>query len=237
MLMARPNENEEVDAVLTEDSTDIAPLTATAKKDWTGTYTTDIKDQGRCGSCWAFSAVSQVESDAMRTLGKSETLSTQQVISCDKYDGGCNGGNTETAYRYLKGSKGAVKASAYPDTSHTNGKTGSCKSSALSSPVIKVTGYTAVKSETKMASYVGSTGPLSVCVDAERWSSYKSGILSNCGTQLDHCVQAVGIDTGAGYWKVRNSWGKSWGESGHIRLKYGQNTCGIAKDATYASVA
>ena len=86
-----------------------------------------------------------------------------------------------------------------------------------------------------MASYVGSTGPLSVCVDANSWSTYTGGIMSTCGTSVDHCVQAVGIDTSAGYWKVRNSWGTSWGESGFIRLEYGSNTCEIASDANYAT--
>ena len=87
-----------------------------------------------------------------------------------------------------------------------------------------------------MASYVQSTGPLSVCVDANNWNSYTGGIMSVCGTSVDHCVQAVGVDASS-YWKVRNSWGTSWGESGFIRLKYGQNTCAITNDPTYATVA
>ena len=88
-----------------------------------------------------------------------------------------------------------------------------------------------------MASYVGSTGPLSIIVDASAWSSYTGGILSTCGTSLDHAVQAVGIDTAAGYWKVRNSWGTSWGEAGFIRLAYGKNLCGLTSDANYAATA
>lgn len=232
MLMARPNDNKNV--VID----DVAPLPegVHALKDWTGKYTTPIKDQGRCGSCWAFSAVEQIESDAMRTLGKSYELSTQQVISCDRYDGGCNGGNTETAYRYLE-SAGSVLASAYPDTSHVAGSTGTCSSSKASRPVISVKGYSTIRGESSMASYVSSTGPLSICVDAERWSSYKSGILSICGKSIDHCVQAVGIDSANGYWKVRNSWATSWGEKGFIRLKYGANTCGLTDDPTHVTVA
>jgi len=61
--------------------------------------------------------------------------------------------------------------------------------------------------------------------------------MTRCGTSVDHCVQAVGIDTANGYWKVRNSWGTSWGESGYIRLAYGADTCAIASDANYASTA
>ena len=86
-----------------------------------------------------------------------------------------------------------------------------------------------------MASYMQTTGPLSVCVDANNWNSYTGGILSVCGTSVDHCVQAVGVDTSS-YWKVRNSWGTGWGESGFIRLAYGKNTCAITNDPTYATV-
>jgi C1A family cysteine protease len=90
-----------------------------------------------------------------------------------------------------------------------------------------------------MASYVQSTGPLSVCLDASSWSSYTSGIMSSCGDSVDHCVQAVGVYPAStdGYWKVRNSWGTSWGESGYIRLAYGANTCDITNDPTYTVVS
>ena len=90
--------------------------------------------------------------------------------------------------------------------------------------------------ESAMAKYVGATGPLSICVDAQSWQTYKSGILSKCSTRIDHCVQAVGIDTGKGVWKVRNSWNTNWGEDGFIRLKYGQNSCGLTNDPTWVSV-
>jgi C1A family cysteine protease len=68
--------------------------------------------------------------------------------------------------------------------------------------------------------------PISVTVDASAFSSYHTGIFSNCGTTINHAVLLVGVSTSAGYWKLKNSWGTSWGESGYIRLKYG-NTCGI----------
>jgi C1A family cysteine protease len=208
--------------------------------DWTGKYTTPVKDQGYCGSCWAFSATEQIESDYMRSSGKEAILSAQQMTSCTHYfiAGGCNGGSTEKAFEYA--SKGLELDADYPYTSGKAGVTGSCSADS-SKFVVKATGYTTVSNsasdESKMASFVGSTGPLSVCVDASEWSSYTGGILSNCGNSVDHCVQAVGIDTAAGYWKVRNSWGTSWGESGFIRLAYGANTCEIASDANYATTA
>ena len=69
--------------------------------------------------------------------------------------------------------------------------------------------------------------PLGVSVDANKWSPYKSGIFDNCGSSLDHDVLLVGMSDS--YWKIKNSWGTSWGENGFIRLKIG-NTCGICKD-------
>jgi len=215
----------------------------TSKKDWTGKLTTPVKDQAQCGSCWAFSATEQIESDAMRELGETHILSPQQIVSCDHLgDMGCNGGNTETAYTYVKKSNGMVSDKDYPYTSG-HGQTGTCQSSKLTDPVVGVTSYSTIRAssngasgvESAMAKYVGETGPLSICVDASTWSSYRGGVLSNCGKRIDHCVQAVGIDTGAGYWKVRNSWNTDWGEDGFIRLAYGANTCGLTNDATWVS--
>eukprot|EP01039_Chlorochromonas_danica_P005486 gene5486-6040_t len=204
--------------------------------DWSGKYTTAVKDQGYCGSCWAFSATEQIESDAIRTLGVTYTLSPEQIVQCATSAYGCNGGWTEVAYSYVKSAGGIETEANYPYTSYS-GTTGSCKSSS-SKYVIKVSGYTTVKGESNMASYVQSTGPLSVCLDASNWNSYTGGILSSCGKSVDHCVQAVGVDTSSGgYWKVRNSWGTSWGEGGYIRLKYGQNTCDITNDPTYVAVS
>lgn len=202
--------------------------------DWSGKYTTPVKDQGYCGSCWAFSATEQIESDAMRK-GKSYVLSPQQITSCDSTSYGCNGGWTENAYNYVKKAGGIETNADYPYSSY-QGTTGQCKANS-SKYVVKVSGYTTVKGESNMAGYVQGTGPLSVCIDASSWNSYRGGVMSNCGKQINHCVQAVGVDTAAKYWKVRNSWGTSWGESGYIRLSYGSNTCGITNDPTWVTIA
>jgi len=134
-------------------------------------------------------------------------------------------------------SNGGIETDAdYPYTSYY-GKTGTCSSTA-SKNVVTVSAYYTLKTESSMASYVQATGPLSVCVDASSWNSYTSGIMTVCGTSVDHCVQAVGVypATTSGYWKVRNSWGTKWGESGFIRLSYGSNTCDITNDPTYTAV-
>jgi len=211
------------------------PDTTMSLVDWTGKYTTPVKNQGYCGSCWAFSATEQIESDAMRTLGVTYTLSPEQITQCATGSYGCNGGWTEKAYSYVKSVNGIVTEATYPYTSYS-GTTGTCKVDT-SKAVIGLTAYYTVSGESAMASYVQSKGPLSVCLDASKWNSYTGGIVSVCGTSVDHCVQAVGVDaTSTGYWKVRNSWGTGWGESGFIRLKYGQNTCAITHDPTYTAV-
>ena len=199
-------------------------------------YTTSVRDQGYCGSCWAISAVQQVESDAIITglMTNKEGLSVQQVVSCDKNDYACSGGNTETAYTYIGKTGGLELESVYPYTSYY-AKNGHCTSNE-DKYKITVQGYHTVDDEDDMEEYVLKKGPLSVCLAASSWSSYQSGVVSSCDKAVDHCVQIVGVDTDNEYWIVRNSWGTEWGDKGYIYLKTGQNTCYITYDPTYTSV-
>lgn len=213
----------------------VAPYTGTEELvDWSGVLTTPVKDQGYCGSCWAFAASEQIESDAMRELGVSEILSPEQLVECDRTSLGCNGGLQERAYNYVKRTGGIEKEVDYPYTAGQDGSTESCHSDS-SKYVFTVTGYETLGDEETMANYVKSTGPLSIAIDASTWSSYTGGIMTSCGDSINHAVQLVGVDTGDEYWKVRNSWSESWGENGYIRLKYGQDTCGITYDVTYTT--
>jgi len=218
---------------------------------------TPIKNQGYCGSCWAFSAIEQIETDAIRTLGYSftnitytgssgNTLSAAQVVQCDTSDYGCNGGFQDRALLYVKNAGGITTDTVYPYTSGATGSTGTCQSVSNSQKVLTVTNYVSVSGESNIASYVQNFGPISISVVAKNWNSYTGGILSTCGcastgctlNDLDHAVQAVGVDTAGGYWKARNQWGSYWGESGYIRFTYGNNICGIATDsAFYTTVA
>lgn len=205
--------------------------------DWSGKYTTPVKNQEQCGSCWAFSATEQIESDAMRTLGTTYILSPEQIVQCDSNAYGCNGGWSESAYQYVQDNGGIEQNSDYPYTSG-GGDTGTCQADN-SKDVLDVTGFSTVSGdnvEAAMATYVQTTGPLSVCLAADTWMSYTGGVISSCDDAVDHCVQAVGVDIQNGFWKVRNSWGADWGESGYIRLAYGSNLCDITNDPTYASV-
>jgi cathepsin F len=200
---------------------------------------TSVKDQKQCGSCWAFSATENIES--VWILGghgdnKSIILSPQQIVDCDDDDTGCDGGDTPTAFNYVKKAGGLESEKSYPYRGHD----GDCKFK-VSSVVAKISGFkyaTTNSDETTMKGNLVSYAPLSICVDAANWQFYNGGILTprDCGTDLDHCVQLIGFDatTSHNYWMVRNSWGTDWGIDGYIKLQMGGDTCGCADEATTA---
>jgi len=203
---------------------------------------TPVKDQGQCGSCWAFSVTENIESVYMikNNIGgdSMDTLSVQEIVDCDDQDQGCNGGDPPTAYAYVISAGGLETEADYPYTATT----GTCNFDQSRVKVSIDNWKYATKSsdESAMVDALVNWGPLSICVDAETWQDYNGGIMSasGCGTSLDHCVQAVGYDTSSStpYWTVRNSWGTDWGENGFIRLQYGHNACGCAAEATSACI-
>jgi cathepsin F len=220
-----------------EESTDIreASVNMTAaipdSKDWTGTATTPVKKQ-KCGSCWANSAVEQIESDFILQKGAKFVLSPQELVDCKgdrSFRNGCQGGWPSGAYEAGMQLGGFELEADYPDEgkdSHKKPIDTKCMYKQAKA-VLTINGwqYVGKGNEQKMKAYVGATGPLSVCVNAA-WKGYKSGVMTGCPSKgIDHCVQIVGY--GTNYWKVRNSWGASWGEKGHIRLAFGSNQCGI----------
>jgi len=214
------------------------PVEVSASKDWTGVATTPVKNQGQCGSCWAFSAVEQIESDLMLQQGANIELAPQELVDCTSQGSGsrrngCQGGFPSAGYQVIEALGGIERESDYPYTA----RNGVCRFSR-SRAAVTVTNYQSVgtNSESTMKQYVGSSGPLSVCVDATSWSSYRGGVMTYCGQSVDHCVQLVGYgESGSTYWKVRNSWGSSWGEAGHIRLRYGGDLCAISSSPSKVS--
>jgi len=197
--------------------------------------TTAVKNQGQCGSCWAFSATENIESVWMIAKDLTPTtmkpLAPQQIVDCDKRDGGCNGGWPYNAYTYVIQAGGQDTEASYP----YHAKNQNCAFIAADVEA-KITSYNSITGEANMIAATATVAPLSICVDASQWQFYKSGVMTaaQCGTSIDHCVQAVGYDiTGSTpYWNVRNSWGASWGLQGYIRLQYGHNTCGLTSHAT-----
>jgi cathepsin L len=166
-----------------------------------------VKDQGQCGSCWAFSAVGTVESAYAIAAGKLGSYSEQQLVDCSTNGGseGCNGGFNQYGISYI-------------------GSTGSCRASSVSKSLAAgvVSGYKSVTKTNAGLQSALNTAPVSVTVNADNsWQSYRSGVLSeSCGLfgQIDHAVIAVGYDTSDDTFKIRNSWGSSWGEGGYVRL-------------------
>merc|ERR1719253_268925 len=220
-----------------------ANLTVPTSVDWRQKgVVTKVKDQGSCGSCWAFSITEEVES-SMAIAGKGlPVLAPQQVVSCDGNDGGCDGGDLPSAYKYISKAGGIVAESAYPYTSGDSGRNGKCKSVSNFKGTVKskswatppcTGGSCSSQDETTLKKNIASYGPAAICLNAnDKWQSYRSGIIkSGCPGKyydVDHCVQLVGY--GSGYWLVRNSWADDWGESGYIRLKMGSNMCGVADE-------
>jgi len=200
-----------------------------------------IKDQGQCGSCWAFSTVQASEGVYAAKNGKLYNLSEQNIVDCVDTCDGCNGGLPELAFEYVvKHQSGNIMSeSDYPYVAYDQ----SCKFNANKAVKIGMKGHKMVKegSESDLASKCASVGPIAVCIDASNWSFqlYSSGIYDEpaCSTSsLDHAVGVVGYgaEGSKNYWIVRNSWGTSWGEEGYIRMsKDKKNQCGIATDASY----
>jgi len=240
-----PNDLDMKVATITAEDIAAAP----GSVDWSSKGATSaINNQKNCGSCWAFSTMEGVESGVFMSTGKlPPKLSVQELVACEKEDDGCNGGDIPEAVSYLK-KKGMTSAADYPDTSSKSGRSGKCKKFT---PVVKVTGMQYAippcssgkcknQDEDKLAAALAKYGPLSICLNAD-WDSYDEGILntrcSSKASDMDHCVQLVGYDKTASkpYWKVRNSWAASWGESGFIRLPFGKNACGVANEAVIIS--
>jgi len=198
---------------------------------------TPVKNQGQCGSCWAFSTTGGMEGRWQIATGQLVSLSEQQLVDCDRSDNGCGGGSMESAFTYEEG-HGVCTESSYQYTA----RAGSCQSSSCSVgiPSGGVTGYKRVSQSASALMSALQDGPVSIAVDATKFQTYGSGVLTgNCGTSLDHGVLVVGYGTadGTDYWKVKNSWGSSWGEEGYIRLSREGDMCGILDDASYPIVS
>jgi C1A family cysteine protease len=182
-----------------------------------------VKNQGSCGSCWAFSTVGALEGRNQVAFGNLQQFSEQQLVDCDtEYDAGCRGGLMDYAFEYLMQSKGACTEESYGYV----GKQGTCAvdSCTIGLAGSSVTGYQDVDATDAALREALAQGPVSVAVEADTvFQFYFGGIVQTdfCGANLDHGVLAVGYgeQNGVTYWKVKNSWGAGWGENGYIRLK------------------
>jgi len=191
-----------------------------------------VQNQGQCGSCWAFSGAGAIEGMTKANGGQLINLSEQQFLDCCQ--GSCQGGLEPMCFE--NGRNGVMAESSYP----YEGRDGSCRFHA-NQAVTRTNGYrNGGGGESGLESTLAQVGyPVSVAVHVgSSFQHYSGGIFSDpsCANgQLNHAVLAVGFKKSGGtpYWIVKNSWGGSWGESGYIYARQGENFCGISNDVSY----
>ncbi|KAL6655029.1 hypothetical protein ACP70R_005855 [Stipagrostis hirtigluma subsp. patula] len=205
---------------------------------------TPVKNQGRCGSCWAFSTVAVVEGIHKIRTGKLVSLSEQELVDCDTLDHGCAGGISYRALRWIATNGGITTEEDYPYT----GKNGTCNGAKLPHHAATIAGLqrVATRSEASLANAVAAQ-PVAVSIEAggANFQHYKKGVYNGpCGTRLNHGVTVVGYGQepaaggGERYWIVKNSWGEAWGDGGYIKMRKDvagkpEGLCGIAIRPSY----
>ena len=201
-----------------------------------------VKNQKACGSCYAFSAIGNLESLYYLKTKKSILLSEQMIVDCDNVDAGCNGGLMDTVFNWIKDNGGIELAENYPYT----GVEGTCYSdSSKYVSDLKITGFVKKRyiNENDMKVMLYETGPLAIALNADLLMEYKSGIIlsdvSECDPDvINHAVVLVGYgynkEEDLDYWICKNSWDTDWGEGGYFRMQRGKGACGINDYVTTA---
>jgi cathepsin L len=203
---------------------------------------TPVKNQLSCGSCWAFSTTGSVEGAWFKAKNQLVSLSEQQLVDCSSAEGnaGCNGGLMDKAFKFIE-ANGICTETSYPYKA-ADGTCQKCTSA------VKITSFADVlpnNEDALQAAVAGQPVSIALCASGQDFQFYSSGVYSNtnCCTNLDHGVLVVGYGAlgGVDYWKVKNSWGESWGDQGYILLKRGTGSgnpgiCGLAMEPSYPVV-
>lgn len=213
------------------------------EKDWRKeNAVTSVKNQGNCGSCWAFSTTGSIEGIVAIKNGELFNISEQQLVDCSNNYGnnGCEGGLMDNGFKYVI-DNGLCSEKEYPYEA-VDGKCKECKS------IIEIKNYHDIESNEKVLKRAVSQQPVSVAIQANLSSFrfYSNGVYSDpmCGNGLDHGVLIVGygydLMLNKEYWIVKNSWGEDWGENGYIRIERNSNKdggmCGITLQASIPEI-
>jgi len=197
---------------------------------------TGVKNQGQCGSCWAFSTTGAVEGAEFVATKVLQSFSEQQLVDCSRSYGnmGCNGGLMDSGFKYIH-DNGVALESQYPYTGTDD--TCAYDSSTAVGTVKSFVDVSASYSDPSQLKAALQNGPVSVAIEADQlaFQGYTGGVItSGCGTKLDHGVLAVGYgeENGEEYFLVKNSWGPSWGASGYVKIG-AKNVCGILMQPSY----
>jgi hypothetical protein len=226
-----------------QNEADLSHIAAPSSIDWVAKgAVTPVKNQGQCGSCWSFSATGSMEGAHFLKTGTLVSLSEQELVDCSKSFGnnGCEGGLMDYAFEYVIKNAGICTEAGYPykavdGTCAKTTCTGGDKATTISSYKDVTVG------DENALLQAASITPVSIAIEADQsgFQFYSGGVFDGaCGTQLDHgvLIAGFGTDTGKNYWKVKNSWGASWGEAGYIRMIRGKNICGLTAAASYPIV-
>ena len=199
-----------------------------------------VKNQGKCGSCWAFSAVAGIEGAYSVLKGTKLDLAEQELVDCSAAYGnkGCNGGLKDNAFKYVVKVGGLASQKDYP----YKAADGTCKTSGFTR-YGKISSYTTVNPwDPESLKGALNKQPVTVSVKADTWKAYTTGIINDdsCGTATNHAVIAVGYNTEGNvpYYVIRNSWGPGWGEQGHVRvgIQGGIGICGVQKSPFFPNI-
>jgi len=225
---------------------------ATDRKNWSATSFTDIpdsydwrdhnvlskvKNQGKCGSCWAFSTTGGLEARAAIHKNMKLLLSEQQLIDCaGNFDThGCNGGLPSHAFEYIKYNGGVMTESDYPYKAKSGKR---CLFDTGAPTLVQVKHSVNITSydEDSLTAAIATQGPVSIAYHVGKdFMLYHKGVYATSGcpntsADVNHAVLAVGYGTelGVPYYVVKNSWGTTFGLDGYFKIKRGVNMCGLS---------